>query len=104
MIDKGRLIERLRTQCGYSESGAKSLAGDAAAMPDKFRQMAARWLDDGSETDYSLEGFSVFGLMKSKGFNYLNALNALAWLAREPDEAKAALSRPYDRVVGGGRR
>jgi hypothetical protein len=104
MIDKDKLTEKLRTQYGYSESGARSLADDAEAMPGEFKQMAARWLDDGTETDFGFEEFSVFGLMKSKGFNYLNALNALVWLTREPDKARTALSRPYDRIVGSGRR
>jgi hypothetical protein len=99
MIDHSQLISKLQNDFNYSRAGAESLASDVLKMPEILRLMAEEWLNDGTETDYSVEGFSVLGLMEKKGFNYLNALNVVAWLMREPDAAKKALSRPFDRVI-----
>jgi hypothetical protein len=99
MIDRVQLISKLQNNFNYSQAGAESLASDVLKMPETLRLLAEKWLNDGTETDYSVEGFSVLTLMQEKGFNYLNALNVIAWLAREPEAAKKALSRPFDRVI-----
>jgi len=99
MIDE--LILKLETQ-GYNHAEAKSLSQRLAAA-EIIREQLLCWLETDVETDCRYEEFSVFALMRERGFTYPNALNTIAWLYRNPEAARKALASGTDRITRGER-
>lgn len=99
MFSKSELSDKLISLCGYSNAGAASLAEKCMNMPEELQRIVRGWLDTGNEPDLEREGYSVKGLMEERGFSYINALNVIWWLERDPKAAIAALKRPTDRIV-----
>lgn len=95
MYDTLRQI--LIRELGYSEHSASITAKDLLSL-DKSLQNALRlWVNDRTETELSVAGFTTSWLMTEKGMTYPAALIALDWLIKEPDVAKVELSKSYIR-------
>lgn len=101
MLTREALTEKLISEFNYSVHGAESLAGNILNLTGKFRSAAEKYLADGTKTEFYAEGYSLSGLMKQRGFNYLNALSVIDWLMKEPENARKALSAPIHRIRTG---
>jgi hypothetical protein len=74
MIDHVQLISKLQNNLNYSQAGAESLASDVLKMPETLWLLAEKWLNDGTETDYSVEGFSILTLNEGKRIQLFECL------------------------------
>lgn len=97
MVEK--ITEKLIAS-GYKPNHAADLA-ERLCKSEYIREPLNSWVENGTETDCSCEGFSALELMKTKKFTYPAALIAIAWLKSDPVTAKTALTSGVDSVGGG---
>jgi len=87
---EARVVEKL-ISIGYKEKIAHLTAGDLMAST-LIREPLVKWIETGKETDCVYEEFSAFRLMRERRHKYPGALVAIAWLHRDPETARKALT------------
>jgi len=80
-------------ETGYKEGLAHSL-GERLVASIPIRKPLMIWLQTGEETDCVYEEISALTLKRERGLWYPAALGAIAWLHREPEIARKALTEP----------
>ena len=78
---------------GYPERFADVVSGELLVVDETLLSGLSVWLENGTETDYSSHGYTLSGLMKSRGLTYPAALLTMDWLIKEPDVAVKALEK-----------
>lgn len=78
---------------GYPEKAASILAEDLSRVSTELGPCLKSWLESGEEVDYSVEGFSIKGLMQKYQLQYPAALLSIDWLIKDPATAIAAINR-----------
>ena len=72
---------------GFTQLQARKLAEELNKVDAKLRPALEKWLNDGFETDYTVQGFSISGLMKQYDLTYPAAILSLDWILKDPDNA-----------------
>lgn len=91
-MDKERIKNILKSECGYSDYEATVTATDLCNIHPQLQSALSAWVDSRIETNVSVSGFSTVSLMKKKGVSYPAALIALDWIIEDPKTAIADLS------------
>lgn len=78
---------------GYPEKAAYILAEDLFKISTELKPHLHSWMESGEEVDYSVEGFSIKGLMQKYQLQYPAALLSIDWLIKDPATAIAAINR-----------
>lgn len=98
-ITKKELMQRLKNEFVYSASGAKLITNKLAELNPELRSAFDKWWRDNELPSFVIEGYSIQLLMETHNQNPIAAFLTLAWLIKEPDQAKEALRRGYDQIV-----
>lgn len=86
-------IEKTLVQRGYKQEDAISVASELAEVSDCLKSVLDKWLNDGSETDYEVEGYSIFSLKEQFEMTYPAALLSIDWIIKDPSEAIECIKR-----------
>lgn len=78
---------------GYPEKAASILAEDLSRVSTELGPCLKSWLESGEEVNYSVEGFSIKGLMQKYQLQYPAALLSIDWVIKEPNVAIGAIKR-----------
>lgn len=85
---KNILIDR-----GYSKQGAETASSDLTAVNNVLQPCLDSWLIDGTEQDFSADGFSIKGIMEKYGMKYPAALLSINWILNDPQTAVPIIKR-----------
>lgn len=91
-MNKEQIKETLLKR-GYSQPGAETVSSDLIAINKALQPCLDAWLDKGIETDYSIEEFSIKGIMLKYGMKYPAALLSINWILNEPQTAIPIIKR-----------
>lgn len=88
MTMKDILINR-----GFTEKQATRLTEELSNIDERLQKALEKWLKDGTETDFSAEGFSVIGLKQQYEMTYPAALLSIDWVLKDPDNAVICIKK-----------
>lgn len=91
-IDYKEYIQNKLIKQGYDRKPASLVAAEIVNIAPQLQPIVDNWLN-GVEADYSSQGYSILGLMESRGMTYPAALLTIDWLIREPEKALESLNR-----------
>lgn len=91
-IDYTDYIKNKLIKQGYDSKPASMVAHEIINVDLLLQPVVDSWLS-GEETDYSSHGYSIKGLMKSRGMTYPAALLTIDWLIKEPKKAIESLKK-----------
>lgn len=97
-LDVSEVTERLVGDLGYNAETVEEIVEDLQHMTLRIRAAFIRWWRGGRLEAPEVEGYSLQRLIEERALNPVSAFLTLDWLAQEPQEAKDALSRPWDEV------
>lgn len=86
-------MEEILKKRGYAEKQAKSAATELALIDPRLKEALGRWLEDETETDFSVEGFSILGLKEKYEMTYPAALLSIDWILKEPELAISCINK-----------
>lgn len=92
------LLTRLTKEFSYPESGARIVAERLVACAPQVKNAFGIWWQTGELMDLQVEGFTAQRLVEEHGMKPIAAFLTLDWLVREPEKARASLSRGHDQV------
>lgn len=72
---------------GYSQPSAETASTDLMSINQVLRPCLEDWLTSGIETDYSIDEFSIKGLMQKFNLKYPAALLSINWILNDPKTA-----------------
>lgn len=85
-------IEKTLVERGeYTESQAALITKDLMQIDSMLMPSLSKWIKDGVETDFSVEGFTLYGIKSKYNMTYPAALLTMDWLVKEPNIAKEAI-------------
>lgn len=91
MSDINQITRKLLGQ-GLDTRSASMVATELTKVSPSLQKLVRKWIA-GEQLDYSSNGYSVFGLMKSRRMTYPAALLTIDWIIKEPDKAIASLKK-----------
>lgn len=91
-IDYNNYIKNKLQKEGYSNKASAMVALELSNVDSRLIPLVEKWLDD-NEEDYESQGYSIFGLMKSRRMTYPAALLTIDWLIKEPEAAKKSINK-----------
>ena len=77
----------------YPERQAISVASELVLIDMQLVPMLEKWVCDGSETDVTIEDFSLMALKNKYEMTYPAALLTMDWLIKDPKGAKDCIIR-----------
>lgn len=86
-------IKDILLKRGYSQSGAETASTDLIQINQILRPCLEEWLVNGSEIDYSIDEFSITGLMQKYNLKYPAALLSINWILNDPQTAIPAIKK-----------
>ena len=87
-------IMNLLVQRGYTKHNAALVTPELQQLHPDLKPLWEQWLlHPEACDDYTVEGFSLKGLMEQQRMAYPAALLTLDWLLKDPENAKASLNR-----------
>ena len=78
----------------------KNLAEKVKLFPKELKKCVSIWLDTDEMTDFKVKEFSALYYVENHNFNYINALNSMAWLLQDYETASKRLKHGWDSVGG----
>lgn len=75
---------------GYPEKVASIAVAELSQLHPQLQPLLEGWLNE-AEEDFEVQGFNIFGLMKTRKMKYLAALLTIDWLLKEPEKAVESL-------------
>ncbi|MBD5316481.1 MAG: hypothetical protein HDS11_02260 [Bacteroides sp.] len=91
-IDYMDFIAKKLISQDYNSKIAPMVAAEIVNVDNQLNPLVEKWLNGESE-DYVSQGYSILGLMKSRGMTYPAALLTIDWLIKEPEKAKQSLEK-----------
>lgn len=91
-IDYNNYIKNKLQKEGYPNKASAMVALELSNVDNRLIPLVEKWLDD-NEEDYESQGYSIFGLMKSRRMTYPAALLTIDWLIKEPEAAKKSINK-----------
>ena len=85
---KHRLIE-----IGYPERHLDIVSNELLAISDQLRPLMEKWIENGTEEDYAVRGYSLRELCECRNLKYPAAILTMDWLIKEPEIAIQHISR-----------
>lgn len=86
-------IKDILLQRGYSQPGAETASADLMSIHQALQPCLEAWISNGVETDYSIDGFSIKGIMQKYGMKYPAALLSVNWILNDPQTAIPIIKR-----------
>lgn len=80
---------------GFTPKQAENLSHELPEVDGRLKPSLDKWLQDGIETDYSAEGFSLMDLKQKYGITYPAALLSIDWLFKEPEKAVKCIKKGF---------
>lgn len=91
-MDKLRIKEELLKE-GYPDFMLENTIEKIVGLTPRISQAFEKWLDNGTEPQIEVEGFSYALLKQMYGMKPIGVFITLDWLIREPEKAKKSLAR-----------
>lgn len=87
-------IINILEQRGYDSRSAKLVAGELLELSNPLNDFFAEWIEmESCKKDFSINGYSLFTLMKERNMTYPAALLTMDWLVKDPANAIISLKR-----------
>lgn len=87
-------IEKLLVErCKYTEKQAVLVTKELVQIDPILIPLFNKWVEEGVETNFMIEGFSLYELMSTYNMTYPAALLTIDWLVKEPIIAKEAIKQ-----------
>lgn len=86
-------IKEILLKRGYSQPGAESASSDLITINKALQPYLDDWLYNGIESDYSIDEFSIIGIMQKYGLRYPAALLSINWILNDPQTAIPAIKK-----------
>lgn len=77
----------------YPNNVIDGVADELMSIDKKLIPLLLKWVEDNTETDYAVEGFTLLELKDVYKMSYPAALLSIDWLIKEPHIAKQAISK-----------
>lgn len=91
-FDKGKFAKKLSlTNLGYTQLQAQYVADRLSQADADIKNATMEWLEDGTQPDLAVEGWSVERLASEFGMNVIAALLTIDWLRKDAAAALAAI-------------
>ena len=87
-----KIIAKL-VSAGYPEAAAKVTAQELSQIDSSLNKALCSWLENGDETDMTIEGFTLSELKAKHKMTYPAALLTMDWLIKEPKVATIAIQK-----------
>src|SRR5579883_1738678 len=100
--ERDQIFKRLRDEFNYSEPEARALIDALASSRTPVKQAFAEWWFTGRLDTLEVGGWTAQKIVDHLGCHPPAAIVNLDWLLTEPDAARAALERGFDRVASPG--
>lgn len=78
---------------GFTPKQAENLSHVLATVDSRLKNALDKWLQDGIETDYSAEGYTIMGLKQQYSMTYPAALLSIDWLLKDPENARVCINK-----------
>lgn len=91
-IDYTDFIAKKLASQGYNSKASSMVAAEIVKVDSRLDPLVEKWLN-GKNEDYESQGYSIFGLMKSRNMTYPAALLTIDWLIKEPEKATESIKR-----------
>lgn len=91
-MDKSKIKEALLKE-GYPAFMLENTIDKIVRLNPNISQAFVEWLDNGTEPQIEVEGFSYASLKQMYGMKPIGIFITLDWLVREPEKAKKSLAR-----------
>lgn len=89
-MDKDTLVKNL-IQKGYDEKSANLVAKDLLELDSPLNGYLRKWIEEEIITDYTIDNYSIVGLMHERSMTYPAALSTMDWIIKEPEKALKSL-------------
>lgn len=86
-------IKNILINRGYPERQAISVASDLMDIDSQLTDGLSHWLENETETEYTIEGFKLSELKHKFDMTYPAALLTMDWLIKDPEKAKYSIQR-----------
>lgn len=96
--NRDEILQRLISEWHYPQAGAELLTNKLLALQPELLSEFQRWWLAGGLPEREVAGYTVSRLQAEHSMNPIAAILTLDWLLREPEQAKASLSRGHDQV------
>ena len=80
-------IREILLKRGYSQPSAETVSTDLMSINQTLKPCLEDWLTSGIEIDYSIDEFSIKGLMQKFNLKYPAALLSINWILNDPQTA-----------------
>ncbi len=87
-----KIIESLLEK-KYTERQAPAVAKELSEVDSTLLPLLEAWVNDGTEMNYNVEGYSLLELKSLYKMTYPAALLTIDWLIKEPKTAREAIKR-----------
>lgn len=95
-IQSRDIVERLVSECGYTQKEAELSTRDLQACTPTIQEAFERWwCGRGLDAHLEAQGYTLQRLMDEYGFAVPGAFLMIDWLLREPERASQALAEHW---------
>lgn len=91
-MNKDEIIQALQKH-QYNQIQADGVANELSQIDSQLIPLLEKWIQDDTETDYAVEGFSILEFMSLYNMAYPAALLTIDWLIKDPQTATIAIKK-----------
>ena len=91
-MNKDEIVQALQKH-QYNQIQADGVANELSQIDSQLIPLLEKWIQDDTETDYAVEGFSILEFMSLYNMAYPAALLTIDWLIKDPQTATIAIKK-----------
>ncbi len=91
-MNKDEIVQALQKH-QYNQIQADGVANELSQIDSQLIPLLEKWIQDDTETDYAVEGFSILEFMSLYNMAYPAALLTIDWLIKDPQTATTAIKK-----------
>ena len=91
-MNKVEIVQALQKH-QYNQIQADGVANELSQIDSQLIPLLEKWIQDDTETDYAVEGFSILEFMSLYNMAYPAALLTIDWLIKDPQTATTAIKK-----------
>ena len=91
-MNKDEIVQALQKH-QYNQIQADGVANELSQIDSQLIPLLEKWIQDDTETDYAVEGFSILEFMSLYNMAYPAALLTIDWLIKDPKTATIAIKK-----------
>ena len=91
-MNKDEIVQAVQKH-QYNQMQADGVANELSQIDSQLIPLLEKWIQDDTETDYAVEGFSILEFMSLYNMAYPAALLTIDWLIKDPQTATTAIKK-----------